>query len=150
MYTASAIERLLYEYRDIPERKRELLIKMGETQTFKINTEDTLKAAVYSHVPKVKEIQDSVYQAVQKIIDEFDTHLSYYKNELENINAAEIAMYNALKCLEPSEYEIIINRYIKSRRWEYIALKAHYNRNYCFEVRDRAIQKLAENYRTSD
>jgi len=148
MYTVSAIERLLYEYRDIPERKRELLIKMGETQTFKLNAEDTLKSAVYSHVPKVKEIQDSVYEAVQKITDEFDIHLTYYKNEIERINAEEKAMYEALKALDQYEHKIIEMRYLKNYRWESIVIKIPYERTQCFKIRDEALQKISENYNT--
>ena len=144
------IERLLIEYSHINERRHEILIKMQETKMLRENTENTLKSAFLDGMPKVKQLTDQVYKAVQKVVDEYDVYLRYYKSEIEELNRKEIAMHEALKVLEPHEYNIIQYRYIKGYDWRNVILKVHYNRSRCFEIRDMSLEKLINVYKNSD
>ena len=92
---SSRLERLLIEYSSIPERRREIEIKLRETEIFKQNTTDTLRVPIFNGMPHAREIKDMVYKAVQKILDEFQIHLDYYTGQLKLYNHAETAMYNA-------------------------------------------------------
>jgi molybdopterin-biosynthesis enzyme MoeA-like protein len=144
---SSRIERLLIEYSSIPERRREIEIKLKETELFKQNATDTLKVPVFDGMPHSKQMQDLVYKAVQKILDEFQVHLDYYTRQLKLYNYAEATMYNALKCLEPHEYNIIYWRYIKGHTWEIVSMKTNYCEKQCRNIKDISIEKLAQNYK---
>ena len=144
---SSRIERLLIEYSSIPERRREIEIKLRETEIFKQNTTDTLRVPIFNNMPHARGIKDIVYKAVQKILDEFQIHLDYYTVQLKLYNHAETAMYNALKCLEPHEYNIIYWRYIKGCEWRIVALKTNNSERNCYNIRDIAIEKLVINYK---
>lgn len=144
------IEHLLIEYSHINERRHELLIKMQETQKFKENTEDTLKSTFIDGMPKIKQLTDQVSKAVQKIVDEYNVYLKYYQQEIEELNKKEIAMHEALKVLDPHEYNIIQYRYIKGYSWNTVQVKIHYKRSQCFEIRDKSLEKLIEHYKSSD
>lgn len=143
----SQIERLLIEYSNIPERKKELEIKTRESQLLIQNAEDTLRVPSYDGLPHGNIIQDAVYKAVQKIIDEYQIHLDYYQGQLKMLNEKERSVYEALKCLDPHEYKIIELRYIKGYRWENVAIKVNYHRVQCIRIRDKAVEKIKENYK---
>ncbi|MDD5064945.1 MAG: hypothetical protein PHQ35_09360 [Phycisphaerae bacterium] len=141
------MERLLIEYSNIPERKREIEIKLGETELFKQNASDTLRVPIFDGMPHAKEIKDLVYQTVQIMLDEFQTHMDYYTEQLKLFNQAESAMYNALKCLEPHEYNIIYWRYLKGHEWRTVALRTNNSERNCYYIRDVALNKLIQSYK---
>jgi DNA-directed RNA polymerase specialized sigma24 family protein len=145
--TRTRIELLLIEYSNIAYRKRELLSKMTETQDLRKNTEDTLKAYFLTKTPKSKDIKDIVLQAVQNIIDMHEEHLDYYKKQLKQLNDLEISVYEALKCLSPTEYDIIYMRYINGNSWSMISTKCHYYEGHCRKIRDIALKKIQEAYK---
>jgi molybdopterin-biosynthesis enzyme MoeA-like protein len=140
------MERLLIEYSNIPDRRHEIEIKLNETKTFKQNATDTLRVSVPDGMPHSKSMRDLVYEAVQKIIDEYQTHLDYYCNQIRLYNEAETAMYNALKCLDKNEYNIIYHRYIKGYDWRAVALRTNNSERNCYYIRDIALEKLMGNY----
>ena len=144
---SSRIERLLLEYSNISERKRELQSKIKENESRKKETEDTLKSTYLKFVPKGSNIGDSVFNAVKLILDEFQTHLDYYYGQLRILNDCEKAMYEALKCLDKRENDVIYWRYIKGHKWEVVSVKTSYSRSQCFEIRDVALEKLVQNYK---
>ena len=149
--TIAQIERLLIEYSYIPERKRELDMIIKETKQLKENIEQSIGSFKITGLPRDKYIyHDRVLEAVQKIIDEYDIHLTYYRNQLELLNTAEKEMYEALKCLNKIEYNIVNFRYLKGYRWEVIAIKVSYSRPGCFKIRDKALQKICESYKSVD
>jgi molybdopterin-biosynthesis enzyme MoeA-like protein len=141
------MERLLIEYSNIPERRREIEIKLRETQQFKQNAVNTLKVPNFDGMPHGTEMRDIVYQAVQKIIDEYQVHLDYYCAQIKLYNQAETDMYDALKCLDKNEYNIIYHRYIKGYEWLTVALKTNNSERNCYNIRDIALEKLAQNYK---
>jgi hypothetical protein len=141
------MERLLIEYSGIPDRKREIEIKLKETELFKQNATDTLRAPVIDGMPHSSEIRDLVFEAVRKILDEFQIHLDYYTGQLKLYNQAEAAMYDALKCLDKNEYSVIYFRYIKGYDWRTVAVKTHNSERNCYNIRDFALNKLMQNYK---
>jgi len=143
----SQIERLLIEYSNIPERKKELEIKTREAQLLIQNAEDTLRVPSYDGLPHGNLLQDAVYKAVQKILDEYQIHLDYYQGQLKLLNEKERAVYEALKCLEPHEYKIIELRYIRGYMWKTVSIKVNYHRVQCIRIRDKAIEKIKQSYR---
>ncbi len=143
---ASQIERLLIEYGHISERKRELDTKIQEAEFLKKNTENTLKTPKNNGTPHYNTLYDSVFQAVQKILDEYQIHLDYYYGQLEMLNQEETIMYESLKCLTPTEYKIIELRYFKQYRWNNIVSKSNYCERQCINLRNSAINKLIFNY----
>ena len=143
----SQIERLLIEYSNIPERKKELEIKTREAQLLIQNAEDTLRVPSYDGLPHGNILQDAVYKAVQKIIDEYQIHFDYYQGQLKLLNEKERSVYEALKCLDPHEHKIIELRYIKGYRWETIAIKVNYCRAQCINIKEKALSKVRESYK---
>ena len=145
--TRTRIELLLIEYSNIAERKKELNTMIKEVELLKKNSEDTLRTPLFDGLPHGKTAKDLVFQAVQRILDEYQTHLDYYYSQLKLYVLSEKAMFEALKCLEPHEYNVIYWRYLKGHRWETVAIKTSYSRRQCFVVRDMAIEKLINNYK---
>ncbi|TAL60161.1 MAG: hypothetical protein EPN88_16315 [Bacteroidetes bacterium] len=147
---STRIERLLLEYSNIGERKRDIELKLKDTKLLKQNAVDTMKAPVFTGMPHAKEIRDIVSKTVQIILDEFQSHLDYYTGQLKLYNQAEAAMYNALKCLEPHEYNIIYWRYLKGYRWEVVSRKTNNSERNCYNIRDIALEKLVQNYKEGE
>ena len=144
---SSRMERLLIEYSSIPERRKELEIKLRETELFKQNAADTLRVPVFDGMPHSKQMRDLVFEAVRKILDEFQIHIDYYTGQLRQYNQAEISMYNALKCLESHEYNVIYWRYIKGYRWGIVSMKTNYCEKQCRNIKDAALGKLLCEYK---
>jgi len=136
----------LIEYSHIPERKNELNLKIQEAEFLRENTRNTLRVPKYSDTLQNRTLKDSVYEAVQKIFDEYQVHLDYYYGQLEELDRHELHMFEALKFLTPMEYKIIDLYYFKRYKWESVATKAHYSERQCRNIRDMAIGKLTFNY----
>lgn len=138
------MERLLLEYSNLVERKKEIEKLIIQEKERIENIRDTLKAPKNDGTPHNNKLYDSVFEAVQKIIDDCSTHLEYYNLQMKNLNEVERIVLNGLSKLTKNEYKIVELRYFKGYSWNSIFPLIHYQETKCYELRNDALKKLCE------
>ena len=89
-------------------------------------------------------LRDETYTQAAKVIETYDREIAALLDEISVIQRSRAKLTELLSMLDPEERDVIVTRYIKKTRWDFVPMKVHMSRATCFRVHDRAIMKMLE------
>lgn len=133
----------VYKHKDmfidnIKNEIEELEISKKEIYDIKGNYSDGM--------PKGSNISD-ISDRVLKVIDIYDKRIDNLKLKILKINNDFSICVKLLNSLEPIEYNIVFDFYIKKVRWDFVSKKNAYSIRHCKRIRDKAFRKMSYLYK---
>lgn len=92
------------------------------------------------HISKIVE------NAALNIPDEVRDVMKNYTTNIEKLQALKSQILQEISRLKLKEKTIIFDFYIYGMKWEQIAERIHYSDRQCKNIRDAAVEKLAERF----
>jgi DNA-directed RNA polymerase specialized sigma subunit len=135
------IKKMLSEYPTYSDRIRELNEKINDALNHKIDC-DTLKAQKLSGMPYGTGLSDPTFEAVQRIIDKWDSDIRKMAEEVNRLIDNKTAIDKGLNALTWKEYRLIELRYIIGLTWERVAAEANYGVQHCHRLHRQALEKM--------
>ena len=142
------IERILYQYGNIPSDIQKLNKQLNDIITNKEYTYNTLQAAKCTGEGHGTDISDQTYTAVEKLIDTFKERIDdivYQINQLILLQKQIDDIFHSPD-LNMEERRIINLRYFNYYSWQRIPATMKYSRSQCFRVYGSAIDKIERMY----
>lgn len=138
------VKQMLYEYGYCDETILKKNQQLNNLIMCQEETRNTLKAQSIDDMPKGGGISDLTYNAVIKIVDEYQVEIErLVKNIQEQLDNRKI-IEKALKELTITERQIIQQRYFEQNRWSRISRCMNYTKRQCFRIHDEAIKKIED------
>jgi DNA-directed RNA polymerase specialized sigma subunit len=135
------LKQMLFEYTTYGDRIRELNEKINDALQHKIDC-DTLKARQINGMPHGTGLSNPTYEAVQKIIDKWDSDIRKMAEEVNRLIDNKTAIDKGLNALTWKEYRLIELRYIIGLTWERVAAEANYGVQHCHRLHRQALEKM--------
>lgn len=142
MMEKTAIEVMLYEYPEIPEKIKRLNDEISDILRCKEEIEDALKAAAWSGMPHAQEAQDPTLQIVTKIIDGYINRINELKDRIDELMDRRRKTQRMLNRLNPTEYRVIELKYFQGLPWYHISKRINYQISRTYDIHREAFEKL--------
>jgi len=139
------LKNLLYSYtyiEDEIEGINEGICNLGEV----INSQRDLSIPCLTGMPSGSGTSDTVYAAVEKIMDTYSQEVAKLENRLDKAFKKRNQIKVLLDVLDPNEQRIIELRYFKKYKIWMISSSMHYDRSHIYRLHDEAINKMLEVY----
>ncbi len=135
------LKQMLFEYTTYGNRIEKLNKKINDALQHKIDC-DTLKARQIDGMPHGTQLSNPTLEAVQKIIDKWDSDIRKMAVEVNRLIDNKAAVDKALNALTWKEYRLIELRYIIGLTWERVAAEANYGVQHCHRLHRQALEKM--------
>jgi DNA-directed RNA polymerase specialized sigma subunit len=135
------LKKMLSEYTTYDNRIEKLNKKINDAMTHKIDC-DTLKARQIDGMPHGTQLSNPTLEAVQKIIDKWDSDIRKMAEEVNRLIDCKAAVDKGLNALTWKEYRLIELRYIIGLTWERVAAEANYGVQHCHRLHRQALEKM--------
>lgn len=135
------IKQMLNEYSTYSERVQKLNTKINEALKHKINY-DGLKAQNITGMPHGSGLSDPTYQAVEQIIEKWDTEIRKMAEEVNRLIDNKTTIDKALRALPWNEYRVIEMHYIMGLNLERVATEMSYTYKHVTRLHGWALEKI--------
>lgn len=134
----------------IDEQKSEIAKVKAKIQEL---TDTCLKANAIDGLPHEKNLNDRVYQTVQKIVDIYEADIKAIEATIERLKEKKEAVDNIFKkldelCasgkLQEQHYIVMHLKYAKGWSWHSVAAYFPYSIRHCITFRNEALEALCE------
>lgn len=111
---------------------------------------NTIGAMVNDGQPKGKNhISRPVENAALNILDYVRKDMENYEEKVRFLQMAKSQILQEISRLKLKEKTIIFDYYIYGLKWEQVAERNHYSDRQCKNIRDAAVEKLAEKFQNN-
>lgn len=135
------LKSLLYSYtyiQDEIEGINEEICNLGEV----INSQRDLSIPCLTGMPGSKNISDTVYAAVEKIVDTYSHEVAALETRLDKAFRKRNYINVLLSALNPTEKRVIELRYFKKYKIWMICSSVNYEKTQVYKYHDEAIKKM--------
>lgn len=139
------LKNLLYSYtyiEDEIEGINENIINLGEV----ISSQRDLSIPCLTGMPSGSGTSDTVYAAVEKIVDTYSQEVAKLENRLDKAFRKRNYINVLLSVLNTTEKRIIELRYFKKYKIWMIGSSLHYDRSHIYRLHDEAFEKMLKVY----
>ena len=95
-------------------------------------------------------ISHTVENAAMNIPDYVREDMKYYEEKVQKLQRIKSQILQEISRLKLKEKTIIFDYYIYGMKWEQVAEHNHYSDRQCKNIRDTAVEKLAERFQNND
>ena len=95
-------------------------------------------------------ISHTVENAAMNITDYVREDMKYYEEKVQKLQRIKSQILQEISRLKLKEKTIIFDYYIYGMKWEQVAEHNHYSDRQCKNIRDTAVEKLAERFQNND
>jgi hypothetical protein len=127
-------EKLLRDYPYMLDDIQKLNEEISETLKRKQESQNTLKAATISDMPKGENTSDLTYQAVEKSIDTYDTHVVFLTNKIRGLFEDRRLIWEAMRNITVDEKKAVDLHYFKGYHFERVGSIMHYTRQRAYQI----------------
>lgn len=139
------LKNLLYSYTyigDEIEGINENIINLGEV----ISAQRDLSIPCLTGMPSGSGTSDTVYAAVEKIVDTYSQEVAKLENRLDKAFRKRNYINVLLSVLNSTEKRIVELRYFKKYKIWMIGSCLHYDRSHIYRLHDEAFEKMLKVY----
>lgn len=112
---------------------------------------NTIGAMVNDGKPKGQyHISRPVESAAMNIPDYVRENIEDYEEKVRKLQKMKSQILQEISRLKLKEKTIIFDYYIYGMKWEQVAERNHYSDRQCKNIRDAAVEKLAEKFQNND
>ena len=139
------VKDILYDYPYTEEKRERLNKELQDLLGSKYETSITaqLNGVTSSNRP----ISDKTGDAVIKISEIYDTRANAIKNKINNLYKIQNAIETSFEKLDHNQKQIIELKYFKRYKWIHIAKKIKYSTRNCYNLHDKAIEIICEQFK---
>lgn len=111
---------------------------------------NTIGAMANDGQPKgLNHISRPTENAAMNITDYVRRDMKDYEEKVENLQKLKSQILQEISRLKLKEKTIIFDFYIYSMKWDVVAERNHYSDRQCKNIRDAAVEKLAEKFKNN-